>query len=35
LKELWDALEAKFSTTNAGGELYAMELFHDYKMVEN
>jgi hypothetical protein len=28
-------LEAKFITANAGGELYAMELFHDYKMVEN
>ncbi|KAK1678392.1 hypothetical protein QYE76_039240 [Lolium multiflorum] len=31
-KELWDALDAKF---DAGGELYAMEQFNDYRMVEN
>jgi hypothetical protein len=34
-KELWDALEAKFGAADAGGELYAMEQFNDYKMVEN
>jgi hypothetical protein len=34
-KELWDALEAKFVAADAGGELYAMEQFNDYKMVEN
>ena len=34
-KELWDALEAKFGATDAGSELYAMEQFHDYRMVEN
>ena len=34
-KNLWDALEVKFGTTDAGGELYAMEQFHDYRMVDN
>ena len=34
-KELWDALDSKFGATDAGGELYAMEQFNDYKMVEN
>jgi hypothetical protein len=34
-KELWDALEAKFSAVDGGGELYAMEQFNDYKIVEN
>ncbi|KAK1620517.1 hypothetical protein QYE76_026034 [Lolium multiflorum] len=34
-KELWDALDAKFGAADAGGELYAMEQFNDYKMVEN
>jgi hypothetical protein len=34
-KNLWDALEAKFGATDAGSELYAMEQFHDYKMVDN
>jgi hypothetical protein len=34
-KELWDALESKFGATDAGSELYAMEQFHDYRMVEN
>jgi hypothetical protein len=34
-KELWDELDAKFGTANAGGELYAMEQYNDYKMVEN
>ena len=32
---MWDALEAKFGATDAGSELYAMEQFHDYKMVDN
>ncbi|KAK1606289.1 hypothetical protein QYE76_029962 [Lolium multiflorum] len=34
-KELWDALDAKFGVADAGGELYAMEQFNDYIMVEN
>ena len=34
-KNLWDALEAKFHATDAGSVLYAMEQFHDYKMVDN
>lgn len=33
-KNLWDALEAKFSASDAGSELYAMEQFHDYWMVD-
>jgi hypothetical protein len=27
-KEMWDALEAKFWVSNAGSELYIMELFY-------
>jgi hypothetical protein len=34
-KELSDALDGKFGDTNAGGELYAMEQFNDYKRAEN
>ena len=34
-KNLWDALEAKFGATDADSELYAMEQFHDYRMVDN
>jgi hypothetical protein len=34
-KTLWDALNAKFGATDAGSELYIMESFHDYKMVNN
>lgn len=34
-KELWDALDAKFGAADAGGELYAMEQFNDFRMVEN
>ena len=34
-KELWDALNAKFGATDAGSELYIMESFHDYRMVNN
>ena len=32
-KILWDALNAKFGATDAGSELYIMQSFHDYKMV--
>jgi hypothetical protein len=34
-KHLWEALESKFSATNAGSEMYIIEQFHDYRMVEN
>src|SRR6266540_4879406 len=34
-KELWDALNTKFGATDAGSELYIIESFHDYKMVNN
>jgi hypothetical protein len=34
-KDLWYALEAKFSVSDAGSELYLMEQLFDYKMVEN
>ena len=34
-KELWDVLEAKYGASDAGSELYQMEQFHDYKMVDN
>ena len=32
---LWDALVAKYDATDAGNELYIMESFHDYRMVNN
>ena len=34
-KELWDALNIKFCATDAGNELYIMQSFHDFKMVNN
>lgn len=34
-KELWDALNAKFGVSDAGSELYTMESFHDFRMVNN
>ncbi|WVZ71732.1 LOW QUALITY PROTEIN: hypothetical protein U9M48_020279 [Paspalum notatum var. saurae] len=34
-KELWDALEAKFGASDAGRDLYIMESFHDFKMVND
>ena len=34
-KTLWDALVAKYDATDAGNELYLMESFHDYRMVNN
>src|SRR6185437_4979491 len=34
-KELWDALAAKYDATDAGSELYTMESFHDFRMVNN
>ena len=34
-KEMWDILEAKFGVSNVGSELYIMEQFHDYRMVND
>ena len=34
-KELWDAVVAKYDATYAGSELYTMESFHDFRMVNN
>src|SRR5438128_1304439 len=34
-KVLWDALNAKFSASDAGSELYVMENFHDKTMEDN
>ena len=34
-KELWDALVAKYDATDVGSELYTMESFHDFRMVNN
>jgi len=33
-KEMWDALEAKYGVSDAGSELFVMEQFHDYRMVD-
>jgi hypothetical protein len=33
-KKLWDALEADYGGTDAGAELYIMEQYHDYKMID-
>jgi hypothetical protein len=32
---MWDALEAQYGVDNTGSELYVMEQFLDYKMVED
>jgi hypothetical protein len=34
-KDMWDALEAMFGVSDAGSELYVMEQFYDYKMVDD
>ena len=34
-KELWDALEIQYGVSDAGSELYMMEQFLDYRMVED
>ena len=34
-KTLWDALVAKYDATDADNELYLIESFHDYRMVNN
>jgi len=33
--ELWEALEHKFSASDAGRELYVMEQYHDFRIVDN
>lgn len=33
--ELWEALEHKFSASDAGRELYVVEQYHNFKMVDN
>jgi hypothetical protein len=34
-KAIWDALEVRYGVSNVGSELYVMEQFHDYRMVES
>nr|ABB46939.2 retrotransposon protein, putative, Ty1-copia subclass, expressed [Oryza sativa Japonica Group] len=34
-KDMWDALQAKFRVSDAGSELYVMEQFYDYNMVDD
>jgi hypothetical protein len=34
-KAMWEALEARYGVSDAGFELYVMEQFHDYRMIEN
>ena len=34
-KDMWDALEAQYGVSDAGSELYIMEQFLDYRMVED
>ena len=33
-KQMWDAREAQYGVSDAGNELYIMEQFLDYRMVE-
>ena len=33
-KQMWDALEAQYGVSDAGSEMYIMEQFLDYRMVE-
>ena len=34
-KEMWDAFETKYGVSGAGSELYVIEQFHDYRMVDD
>jgi hypothetical protein len=34
-KEIWDALEGQYGVSDAGSELYVMEQFLNYRMVED
>jgi hypothetical protein len=31
---MWDAPKAKYGVLDAGSELYVIELFHDYRMID-
>jgi hypothetical protein len=33
-KEMWDVLEAKYRVPNIDSELYIMEHFHKYRMID-
>jgi hypothetical protein len=33
-KELWDTLNNNYGGSNAGTQLYIIEQYHDYKMVD-
>jgi hypothetical protein len=35
VKEMWDALEAKYGVSDAGSKLYVMKQFHDYRMTDD
>jgi len=32
---MWDALKAKYGVSDASSELYVMEQFHNYRMVDD
>ena len=34
-KEIWDTLQANYGVSDAGSELYLMEQYYDYKMVDD
>jgi hypothetical protein len=34
-KDIWDAIEAQYGASDADSELYIMEQFRDYRMVED
>jgi hypothetical protein len=34
-KEMWDALKQRYGVSEAGSELYVMDQFHDYRMVDD
>jgi hypothetical protein len=34
-KEIWDVLEQRYGVSDVGSELYVMEQFHDYRMVDD
>jgi hypothetical protein len=34
-KDIWEAIEGQYGASDAGGELYVMEQFLDYRMVED
>ncbi|KAJ1288234.1 hypothetical protein BS78_02G074700, partial [Paspalum vaginatum] len=34
-RELWEAIEHKYGTSDVSHEMYVIERYHDYKMVDN